>query len=70
MVKCQKFSFLKGEKEYFMPFYKLDKPILAIQPNGGAVNQPLKYSWTRDLPSVIVEQVINTFKNRLFNRSH
>lgn len=52
----------KGEKEYFIPFYKLDKPILAIQPNGGAVNQPLKYSWTRDLPSVIVEQVINTFK--------
>ena len=52
----------KGEKEYFMPFYKLDKPILAIQPNGGAQNQPLKYSWTRDLPSVVVEQVINTFK--------
>ena len=24
----------KGEKEYFAPFYKLDKPIMAIQPNG------------------------------------
>jgi ADP-heptose:LPS heptosyltransferase len=54
---------LKAEKEYFEPFYKLDKPILAIQPNGGAQNQPLKYSWTRDIPSPVVEQVIEHFKN-------
>ena len=54
---------LKAEKEYFEPFYKLDKPILAIQPNGGAINQPLKYSWTRDIPAPIVEQVIEHFKN-------
>jgi ADP-heptose:LPS heptosyltransferase len=54
---------LKAEKEYFEPFYKLDKPILAIQPNGGASNQPLKYSWTRDIPAPVVEQVIEHFKN-------
>ena len=54
---------LKAEKEYFEPFYKLDKPILAIQPNGGAINQPLKYSWTRDIPVPIVEEVIEQFKN-------
>jgi ADP-heptose:LPS heptosyltransferase len=54
---------LKAEKEYFEPFYKLDKPILAIQSNGGAQNQPLKYSWTRDIPSPVVEQVIEHFKN-------
>lgn len=54
---------LKAEKQYFEPFYKLDKPILAIQPNGGAVNQHLKYSWTRDIPSPIIEQVIEHFKN-------
>ena len=54
---------LKAEKEYFEPFYRLDKPILAIQPNGGAQNQPLKYSWTRDIPAPIVEQVIEHFKN-------
>lgn len=53
----------KGEKEYFMPFYKLDKPILAIQPNGGAIGQPLKYSWTRDLPASVVNEVISQFKN-------
>lgn len=54
---------LKAEKEYFEPFYRLDKPIFAIQPNGGAINQPLKYSWTRDIPSPIVEQVIERYKN-------
>lgn len=53
----------KAEKQYFEPFYKLDKPILAIQPNGGAVNQPLKYSWVRDIPSPIMSEIINTFKN-------
>lgn len=53
----------KGEKEYFEPFYKLDKPIMAIQPNGGAVEQPLKYSWTRDLPASVVNDVVDYFKN-------
>jgi ADP-heptose:LPS heptosyltransferase len=53
----------KGEKEYFAPFYKLDKPIMAIQPNGGAIGQPLKYSWTRDLPASIVNEVVDYFKN-------
>jgi hypothetical protein len=53
----------KAEKEYFEPFYKLDKPIMAIQPNGGAVGQPLKYSWTRDLPATVVNEVVSQFKN-------
>jgi ADP-heptose:LPS heptosyltransferase len=54
---------LKAEKEYFEPFYRLDKPILAIQPNGGAINQPLKYSWTRDIPAPIIEEIIQQYKN-------
>jgi hypothetical protein len=53
----------KGEKEFFAPFYKLDKPIMAIQPNGGGEGQPLKYSWTRDLPASVVNEVVNYFKN-------
>lgn len=53
----------KGEKEYFSQFYKLDKPIMAIQPNGGAIGQPLKYSWTRDIPATIVNEVVNYFKS-------
>lgn len=53
----------KVEKQYFEPFYKLDKPIMAIQPNGGAIGQPLKYSWTRDLPAFVVNEVVSKFKN-------
>lgn len=53
----------KGEIQYFTPFYKMDKPIMAIQPNGGAIEQPLKYSWTRDVPIDIMNQVIDHFKN-------
>ena len=53
----------KAEKEYFAPFYKLDKPIMAIQPNGGGQGQPLKYSWTRDLPASVVNEVVTQFKN-------
>jgi hypothetical protein len=52
----------KGEKEYFTPFYNLDKPIMAIQPNGGGSDQPLKYSWTRDIPVPVVNDVVNHFK--------
>ena len=53
----------KSEKQYFEPFYRLDKPIMAIQPNGGALNQPLKYSWTRDIPQTITQDIINHFAN-------
>ena len=53
----------KAEKQYFEPFYRLDKPIMAIQPNGGAFNQPLKYSWTRDIPQPIMQDIVNNFAN-------
>jgi hypothetical protein len=36
---------------------------MAIQPNGGAVGQPLKYSLTRDIPASVVNEVINYFKH-------
>ena len=36
---------------------------MAIQPNGGAVGQPLKYSWTRDFPASVVNEVVAQFKN-------
>ena len=53
----------KSEKQYYEPFYRLDKPIMAIQPHGGAIGQPLKYSWTRDIPSPIMENIIEKFKD-------
>jgi ADP-heptose:LPS heptosyltransferase len=54
----------KGEQAYFAPFYKIDKPIMVIQPNGGAADQPLKYSWTRDIPEVVMIDVINHYKEK------
>lgn len=53
----------QSEIDYFAPFYKMDKPILAIQPNGGPQNQGFNYSWTRDIPEPTVLNVINEFKN-------
>jgi ADP-heptose:LPS heptosyltransferase len=51
----------KAEKQYFESFYKLDKPIMVIQPHGGAINQPLKYGWTRDIPQPIIQDIINHY---------
>lgn len=53
----------KSEKQYYEPFYRLDKPIMAIQPHGGAIGQSLKYSWTRDIPMPIMEKIIERFKD-------
>lgn len=53
------FFLSKAEKEYFEQFYRLDKPIFLIQPHGGAFNQPLKYSWTRDIPQPTTQKIIN-----------
>lgn len=52
-----------SERQYFEQFYRTEKPIMVIQPHGGAPGQPLQYSWTRDIPQPIVEQVIGYFKN-------
>jgi len=53
----------QSEIDYFKPFYDTDKPILAIQPNGGASNQGFNYSWTRDIPETTVLKVIEEFKS-------
>jgi len=52
----------KSEIEYFSPFYNTDKPILAIQTNGGPQNQGFNYSWTRDIPEPAVLKIIEEFK--------
>jgi len=53
----------ESEVEYFKPFYKTPKPILAIQPNGGPSNLNYNYSWTRDIPEPTVLKIIEEFKN-------
>ena len=51
----------QSEKEYYTPFYNMDKPILAIQPNGGPANQGFNYSWTRDIPEVVVNKIVEHY---------
>ena len=51
------------EIDNFTPFYKTDKPILAMQPHGGPMGQGYHYSWTRDIPDPIVVDLINYYKD-------
>ena len=53
----------QSEIDYFTPFYQTEKPILAIQPNGGPQNQGFNYSWTRDIPEPVILEVIEEFKD-------
>lgn len=49
------------ENTFFSNKFISDKPILLLQTNGGASNQELKYSWARDIPSIVVENVIDEY---------
>jgi hypothetical protein len=56
--------FTKREIDFHSRKYTFDKPIMVIQTNGGAVEQEQKYSWARDLPTYVVENIIKKFKNK------
>ena len=51
------------EVDYFKPFYNIEKPIMVIQPNGGPQAQGFNYSWTRDIPEPIINEIIQHYKN-------
>lgn len=51
------------EIAFYTNKYASEKPIMVIQSNGGAAQQETKYSWARDIPNYIVQQVINEFHN-------
>lgn len=48
------------EKDFFGKGYASEKPILLIHANGGAELEQ-KYSWARDIPSVVVNEVISQY---------
>jgi hypothetical protein len=53
------------ETDFFSKNYaNSDKPLFALQTNGGADNQNLKYSWMRDIPMVVAEKVVSHFKDK------
>jgi ADP-heptose:LPS heptosyltransferase len=51
------------EKDYFTPFYQTDKPILVIHPNGGPEGLGYQYSWTRDIPTFNIKEIIEHYKS-------
>ena len=53
------------EIDFFSKNYaNSDKPLFALQTNGGADNQNLKYSWMRDIPMMVAEKVVEHFKDK------
>jgi hypothetical protein len=51
------------ELDFYSRQFNSDKPIFVIQSNGGAINQEIKYSWSRDIPVSVAQRVVNEFKN-------
>jgi hypothetical protein len=47
------------EKSQYAPMFASQKPILALQTNGGVSNQTDKYSWPRDMPAATAQRVVN-----------
>ena len=53
----------KREIDFFSKKFISDKPILLLQTNGGTESD-IKYSWARDIPSYVVENVIHEFREQ------
>ena len=58
----------KREIDFFRNKYSSDRPIMLLQTNGGA-QADLKYSWARDMPRAVAEEVISTM-NKTYNVLH
>ena len=54
------------EREFYLRNFNVDKPLLIIQTNGGAENQDVLYSWSRDIPFSIAQDVVNALKDDYF----
>jgi ADP-heptose:LPS heptosyltransferase len=52
------------EVEFYSKQFISEKPIMVVQTNGGAQQQPNKYSWARDIPHATAQKVIDTFKDQ------
>jgi hypothetical protein len=50
--------------------YQDTRPVLLIQPSGGADTQPHPYSWARDLPPSIAQDVVNGVKDKFKSIVH
>lgn len=49
------------EEKYFLNLNKFEKPLFILQSNGGADNQQHKYSWARDIPFKLAQEIANEY---------
>jgi hypothetical protein len=43
--------------------WRRDKPVLLIQSNGGPMEDSKVYSWTRDIPPILVHSIVERYKD-------
>jgi len=43
--------------------WQRDLPILVMQTNGGLLNAPIEYSWVRDMPFMLTQQIADKYKS-------
>jgi hypothetical protein len=52
------------QQQFNSKLWNRNKPIFVIQTNGGPLeNQPYPYSWTRDIPPYVYNDIVEHFKN-------
>jgi hypothetical protein len=49
------------EINFYSNQFQSDKPLMVIQTNGGGADQQIKYSWMRDIPQVVAQEVVDSF---------
>jgi len=52
------------EIDFFSQQFASEKPLLVIQTNGGAEQQQIKYSWSRDIPISTAQKVVDAMAPR------
>ena len=60
------------ERELLFAQNKIQKegPILIVQSSGGAENQGHSYSWSRDLPPMLAQDIVNSVKDKFHKVLH
>ena len=49
------------EINFYSNQFQSDKPLMVIQTNGGGADQQIKYSWMRDIPQSVAQEVVDSF---------
>lgn len=51
------------EINFYSNQFQSEKPLFVVHTNGGGADQPIKYSWMRDIPNQTAQEVVDAFAN-------